>query len=180
MNDVPTKGTPPYLFIDVDGVLNSRASAVAHGGPGNPHNPTKLDTVAVSLLQRAVEELGMDVVVSSSWRGGGPAQFAAWMASYGWYNCPVVGETRPQNYDLSGQDYGSRDPRGRLIKDWLESFAPEALEEEDYLIIDDNRDAGEGHPDHCFSRTDFQEGFRYADYTRCVRQYKHRNVISRS
>lgn len=176
MNDVPTKGLPPYLFIDVDGVLNSRASASAHGGPGNPNNPTKLDVVAVSLLQRLVDETSLHLVVSSSWRGGGPAEFAGWMANYGWYNCPVVGETRRRNYDY---DRAVHRPRGALIEDWLKRHARSAYQEEDYIIIDDNKDAGEGHPDVCFVKTDHAEGFRWEDYRRCKRQICHRDFYEK-
>jgi hypothetical protein len=171
MNDVPTKGTPPYLFIDVDGVLNSRASCVAHGGPGHPHNPTKMDTVAVSLVQKLVDKLDMNVVVSSSWRGGGPARFAAWMVNYGWLDCPVVGETRQRTRTPSG--WGStEESRGDLIKEWLEKNAPKALKERRYVIVDDDKDAADGHPVECFRKTSFEEGFRYGDYRKCIKKIR--------
>lgn len=177
MNDVPTKSRPPYLFLDVDGVLNSAASSLVHGGPGNPNNPTRLDEIAVGLVAELTEKTEAHLVISSTWRGGGPAQFAAWMANYGWHNCPVIGETPPRtNHGWDGSSYR---PRGALIREWLQDHAPGPLKSEEYLILDDNGDAGETHPDYCFVETDSREGFRWSKYRESVRKLSHRDTYIR-
>lgn len=160
------------LFLDVDGVLNSRASCVAHGGPGNPANATRLDIVAVQLVAELVRECDFYVVVSSSWRGRGRSTFAAWMANYGWYDCPVVAEIKTRT------DYDR--PRGGLIKQWLENNDRPALESGEYIIVDDNEDAGATHSGLCFVQTSFEEGFRWADYKEAKRKTKCPDLYERA
>ncbi|MCO5338601.1 HAD domain-containing protein [Delftia tsuruhatensis] len=57
------------LFLDIDGVLNSTRTCVAHGG--FPHELTHteaFDWVAIKLLQRLCDSSGIQVVLSSAWR----------------------------------------------------------------------------------------------------------------
>lgn len=59
-----------YLFLDVDGVLNSTKSALALGGAAWPDNDNAslfLDQVAVGLIKR-IQRNGVQIVLSSSWR----------------------------------------------------------------------------------------------------------------
>lgn len=139
------------LFLDIDGVLQSRRSIVAYGRGANPHRPYPLDEVAVRLMQRTVEETGAYVVISSSWRGGGPAQAAAWFASYGWYDAPIIGETPPRtNY--------REQCRGDVIQEWLKG-----REVGCYVIVDD--DMLDGQPR---VHVDGEEGYRWEDHERAV------------
>lgn len=54
----------PVIFLDFDGVLNSRRSALALGG----YNSDQLDPVAVKLVAKLVYMTDASVVVSSTWR----------------------------------------------------------------------------------------------------------------
>jgi hypothetical protein len=85
------------------------------------------------------------------------------MALYGWYDCPVVGETR-QKHRQDMFDPDSLESRGDLIDVWLQENAPEARENGHYLIIDDEDWAGDGHPDDRLVLTTFQTGFRHEHF----------------
>lgn len=68
------------LFLDIDGVLNSRRSCAAFGG--YPHSFSKedmgrFDHVAINLVRRICEETGCSIVLSSSWRLSNTAHEAA-------------------------------------------------------------------------------------------------------
>jgi hypothetical protein len=59
------------LFLDIDGVLNSRRSVVAFNG--YPHSfegkdRERFDWVAVGLIRALCQETGTAIVLSSSWR----------------------------------------------------------------------------------------------------------------
>lgn len=139
------------LFLDVDGVLQSRRSIVAYGAGGNPLRPYPMDEVAVLLVRRTVEQTGAYLVLSSSWRGDGPACAAAWFALYGWYEAPIIGETprrrRPER-------------RGRCIQRWVDAHEPER-----YVIVDDSGDMLSHQP---FVHVDGREGYSYRDHRRAV------------
>lgn len=68
-----TQDTKPtkVLFLDIDGVLNSRRSVVACNG--YPHGFTKVDLekfdwIAVGLIRKLCEETDTSICLSSSWR----------------------------------------------------------------------------------------------------------------
>ncbi len=111
------------VFLDIDGVLNSRRTAIAFcgvswAGPGGIR--AKMDEVAVRLIGGIVRHAGAGVVLSSSWRNDenwetiGPA-----------LDMPIIDRTPT-----------STGPRGREIADWL----AEHPGVESYAIIDDDAD----------------------------------------
>lgn len=53
------------LFLDIDGVLNSKRSETVTGKEKTVNN---LDPVALSLVQKVVEETGAVVCLTSNWR----------------------------------------------------------------------------------------------------------------
>lgn len=56
------------LFLDFDGVLNSRAWFTAERRDGKDSNLGDIDPAAVARLQRIVDETGASIVISSTWR----------------------------------------------------------------------------------------------------------------
>ena len=129
------------LFLDIDGVLNSRRSCIAFGG--YPHEVTghprqMFDEVAVALIRGIVKQAGAKVVLSSSWRivddhghiGQG-------------LDMPIIDATPV----LAGK-------RGEEIAAWLAAH-PEV---ETYAIVDDDSDMLDGQLPH-FIHTNHSDGF---------------------
>lgn len=129
------------LFLDIDGVLNSRRSwigykrsyADAENGPG-------WDPVAVGLLQRLVTDCDLFIVISSAWRIGLPnlrvsfiEQWQEWFAVYGWENAPVIDRT-----EISKED------RWEQIRRYVIIHEPS-----DYVILDDYDVTN--HSDHMYT-----------------------------
>jgi hypothetical protein len=115
----PTK----VLFLDIDGVLNSRRTVVAfkgypHGFDG--YDRDRFDWVAVALISRLCEETGASIVLSSSWRIIHSVQECA-----NGLDLPIFDRTP----SLDGI-------RGMEINAWLAEH-PEVT---DYAIVDDNSD----------------------------------------
>lgn len=114
-----------YLFLDIDGVLNSLRSVHALGKYPHSHEPSQLpyfDKIALGLIQRLCEECEVSIVLSSSWRKG--------------VDHIAVGKTlelpiRHATPELDGC-------RGDEIAHWLaEFFDPTA---DRYAIVDDDSD----------------------------------------
>ena len=116
-----------FIFLDIDGVLNSYRSAVAFDGYGSTRRPYKLDEVAVRLVKKAVEDTGSYLVISSTWRSTGTQAIASILSLYGWHFAPVVGRT----------GYGHKSRTGRIMK-WMDENAPKAKREGRFLAIDDS------------------------------------------
>lgn len=116
---IPTK----VLFLDIDGVLNSRRSVVAF--KGFPHSfdgddRDRFDWTAVALIRRLCEDVGASIVLSSSWRILHPVDECA-----NGLDLPIFDRTP----SLSGC-------RGMEINAWLAEH-PEVTT---YAIVDDNSD----------------------------------------
>ena len=62
------KGINKYLFLDVDGVLNSVSWYREEWNKNHVYPQGDFDPKCVELVNRIVEETGCKVVVSSSWR----------------------------------------------------------------------------------------------------------------
>lgn len=57
------------LYLDIDGVINSRRTAEAFEGyPWNAKSLENFDKVAIALIQRLCEITDCKIVLSSSWR----------------------------------------------------------------------------------------------------------------
>lgn len=141
------------LFLDMDGVLQSRRSIVAYRRGANPLRPYPLDEVAVKLMQRTIEETGAYVVISSHWRGFGTARAAAWFANYGWYDAPILDETPTRT------DYREA-CRGDVIQQWVDEHEPSR-----YVIVDDSSDMLPHQP---LVHVDGEEGYQWKDHERAV------------
>lgn len=129
------------LFLDVDGILNSRAFLIAQAGERKILNITDfdprshLDPVRIARLNEIVRRAGCEVVVSSSWR-------------HPYDKATLLGYLRERGYGGDILDYTPSLPgheRHVEIKRWLarRHVAPSA-----FVVLDDDRDAGVGLENH--------------------------------
>lgn len=139
----PTK----VLFLDIDGVLNSRRTVIACNG--FPHcfdeaNKKKFDWIAVGMIRELCEKEGASIVLSSSWRHG---RNAVHECANG-LDLPIFDRTP----DLPGV-------RGEEIQDWLNRH-PEVTH---WAIVDDNSDMLGSQLEH-FVQTSEEEGLLFSDF----------------
>lgn len=116
-----------YIFLDIDGVLNSHRTCHAFKGyPAtlNPYCLAKFDHAAIGLIRRVCKETGAKVVISSTWR-----KFYSFEEIGEKLQLPTVGQTP----DLCK----ANSLRGDEIKAWLND---NTKEEYKYAIIDDDSD----------------------------------------
>lgn len=133
------------VFLDIDGVLNSFRTAVAHGG--YPHGLTKealakFDQTALALIRGICAVAGARIVLSSSWRILHRFQDVAEALVL-----PIVDRTPA----LAG-------PRGKEIAQWL-SEHPDV---ETYAIVDDDSDMLPEQQAN-FVHTNGEDGFVWKD-----------------
>lgn len=157
------RGEMKVIFLDVDGVLNSRAWAMLHGYGHLPMHgvmPTKedvkLDPSCVARLHWVVKEASQSdqvcIVVSSSWRYGATIeQFQKMFELYGWPGAPVIDMTPISGAGLSG--------RGVEVERWLDENAQRAGVVK-YVCIDDDADFL---PNQHLVRTNPEVGFTMGD-----------------
>ena len=133
------------VFLDIDGVLNSTRTCVAHGGYPFDFAETDMaqfDRTAIALVRGVIKAAGAQVVLSSAWRITHPFADVAKAL-----DMPIIDRTP----SLCGC-------RGDEIKWWLGQH-PEV---ECYAIIDDSGDMlAEQTP--FFVQTDMHEGFLWRD-----------------
>ncbi len=136
---------PPVLFMDIDGVLNSRRTAVAFGSyPHRLDQLGKFDPVAIGLVRRLCDD-GVVIVLSSAWRTMYPHVEVGTALGL-----PIIDKT-PM---LCGS-------RGAEIADWLTRH-PEVTT---WAIVDDNGDMlAEQMPR--FVQTSEDNGIVWRDYAR--------------
>lgn len=133
------------LFLDVDGVLNSKDwftrrgdRQPEHGDPGSFGYlaARQLDPVAVRLMNDVVERTGCTVVLSSSWRINGLERSKEVLRLAG--ATFELFDATPDCAQLGpGSLYVARE-RGGEINEWLEGH-PEVTR---FAIVDDSDDMG--------------------------------------
>jgi len=138
------------LFLDIDGVLNSRRSSLHLQTARDTFLTLKstnpfddMDPVAINMIRYLCERTGAQIVLSSAWREN-------------WKK-----EDLSKRLGLDLFDYTDTKPgtRGEQIQRWLNSH-PEVTE---YAIVDDNSGMLLSQVDH-FVQTDFDEGLTFANY----------------
>ncbi len=148
-----------YLFLDIDGVLNSERSVAAHGRlthvgrvkqdmvMGVTPKPM-WDSLAVGLLRAAQEVIGFKIVISSTWRMRLSLQdFHTIFDLYGWDTRDIiVGKTGEESVQ-----------RGQQIKTWLNTHGKYPFH---YCIIDDDSDMLDCQQPF-FVKTNFKNGLSY-------------------
>lgn len=137
---------PRILFLDLDGVLNSRRTCMAFGDFPHGLDPlavAKFDPVGLALVRHFCRATGARVVLSSSWRILHP-----WREVGEALQLPIIDAT-PR---LAG-------PRGQEIAAWLAAH-PEV---EQWAILDDD---GDMLPEQLprFVHTRHDEGLVWADF----------------
>lgn len=138
------------IFLDIDGVLNSRRSCCAFGNFPHGYTPeqlAKFDWVAVGLVRKACAQSGAQIVLSSAWR-----KIYDWQEGAKALTLPIIDKTP----SMTGI-------RGLEINAWLAAH-PEVT---GYAIIDDNSDML---PEQManFVHTDERDGFLLKDYERLL------------
>lgn len=134
------------LFLDIDGVLNSHRTAIAHGGfphGFSPEQMQKFDHAAIGLIRKVCEETGAVIVLSSSWR----ILHAVDECATG-LDLPIIDRTP----SLTGN-------RGQEIAAWLAEHSSVII----YAIVDDDSDMLESQRTQ-FVQTSHEEGLSWQDY----------------
>lgn len=122
------------VFLDIDGVLNSRRTALAFKGYPHKFEPglPGFDPVAVGLVRKLVEHTQAQVVLSSSWR----FDEREWVKAGPMLGLPIIDRTPVGlHWHPDYQDH-QQILRGHEIKHWL-SEKPEVSH---YVILDDDQD----------------------------------------
>lgn len=153
--------TNNWLFLDIDGVLNSERTVHAHqrlihAGRvkqdillGKGFNPL-WDPIAIGMLKMSQEPINFKIVISSTWRILFSLEdFHTVFAFYGWNTRGiVVGKT--------DQEPASR---GIQIQRWLQS---NANPQDKYCIMDDDNDMLATQQPN-FVNVSYEEGLTYND-----------------
>lgn len=151
-----------YLFLDIDGVLNSERTVFAykklvHCGHikhqlllGQPTN-SFFDPIAVLLLKTAQEQIGFKIVISSTWRHSlNVADFVEMFREYGWDTTDIIIGKTPIDGPI----------RGSEIKQWLDVHAKWPYK---YCIVDDTPDMLD-EQFAFFVQTKFTDGLSFEDF----------------
>ena len=122
-----------YIFLDIDGVLNterSYRSFVTAGQPWRDDCGPFFDQESVNNLRHIIETTGADVVITSTWKLKGlDAMHRLWtLRDMPGILLDVTPETTSNDYYCS---------RGMEILKWLAQNAPEDSDGYRYVIIDD-------------------------------------------
>lgn len=125
------------LFLDIDGVCNSRRFAEAGNSLWNNTDP-----VASALVKRIIAETGCKVVLSSTWRMYPESRQAVRDQVCDYIDCTI---------DLQRGAKRNVVDRGHEVKEWLDRH-PEVTQ---YAILDDDSDFL---PDQWLFKTTFLEG----------------------
>lgn len=151
-----------YLFLDIDGVLNSERTVAAYGKlthagrvkadlvRGSTPEPM-FDSISVMMLAAAQRDLGFKIVISSTWRKMLNLQdFFTVFDLYGW-------DTRDIIIGKTGDEPGKR---GMQIRDWMSNHAKLPYL---YCIIDDDSDMLE-YQLPFFVKTSFKSGISFDNF----------------
>lgn len=134
------------IFLDIDGVLNSVKTSVAHGGyPTALEHSEAFDWVAIKLLQRLCDSSGAQIVLSSAWRL--------------WFDFADVGKAF--GLPIIDGTPSFRGSRGHEINYWLQGH-PEV---QCYAILDDDPDMLPAQQAH-FVQTSGFDGMTWGCYVR--------------
>lgn len=147
------------LFLDVDGVINSRRTAYAYGR--YPHEPIDeaFDYVALRLIRKLCTVGDIKIILSSSWRVDGNIGLMAQS-----WDLPIIGKT-----PIMGR-------RSDEVASWL--CGADAASVTHYAIIDDDDDGLREKFPLAFVQTDREDGFLLSHYRQLgdILQVSRRNL----
>lgn len=131
------------IFLDINGVLTSRASAMlqAMSGEGRRLKPSPLHTGIVNEIARKMNAV---VVITSTWRRTMPYKELLHALDAGGLDVKMVGGVTPY---LPGKE------RDEEIQDWLDSARQADHEYDGMVIIDDDSDMAHLHDYHLKTET---------------------------
>lgn len=135
--------TKPWIFLDVDGVLNHRDAFIAQVAAGRPSTHA-IAAECLDVFKAFQSATGGDVVLSSTWRMWEPNKDVLRGHGLTW-----VGQT---------PYLGSR-PRRDEIRAWLAEHDPRR--ERPVIVIDDGKDADLQRPWAHFVHTDMNHGLTH-------------------
>jgi hypothetical protein len=136
------------LFLDIDGVLNSRRSCVATGNfPIDLSSKSILhfDWIAINLIKKICKDTKAKIVLSSTWRNICPKE-----DFIRFFRLPII--------DITPRYLSSI--RGEEISMWLRENNHKV---EKYVIIDDSSDILKSQ-EPFFVKVNEEEGFSYKNY----------------
>ena len=141
------------IFLDIDGVLNSRAFMTRMHKAGKKFTLfDDLDFDAVKVLNDVVKKTGAKVVLSSTWRRHHSITWMRSILARHGFEGPLIDFT-PTEVDLPTPLPPFEYPqRGHEIQDWLTRH-PEVTH---FVIIDDDSDMA--HLKHKLVQTSFDDG----------------------
>jgi hypothetical protein len=124
-----------YIFLDIDGVLNterSYKSFVYAGQPWRDENGPFFDQESVGNLRHIIDATQADVVITSTWKHKGlDAMHRLWTLR------EMPGILLGVTPESSSNDFYCS--RGMEILKWLSQNAPDDPNEYRYVIIDDSQ-----------------------------------------
>lgn len=158
-----------YLFLDIDGVLNSSRTVHAYNKivhsnlvkyriDSNEPLASMFDPIAVGLLKAAQEKLNFKIVISSTWKLHlSIDEFNLIFADYGWDTKDII----------IGKTDSEPGIRGKQIKRWLDNHAKYPHQ---YCIIDDSADMLVAQED-CFVKTDLNDGLNWEAFLKIFKVF---------
>jgi HAD domain in Swiss Army Knife RNA repair proteins len=152
------------VFLDFDGVLNSRAFFRANKGKGATNELAEagaIDPKAVARLNRIIADTGAQVVVSSSWRIGRTRFQLSEILRVRGFDGFVLGMT-PDLTTVSDEGVCLAKERGDEIRAWLDDHWPDAA----FVVLDDNADMTAVR--NRFVQTSFDTGLTDEHVDRCI------------
>lgn len=152
-----------YIFLDIDGVLNSVDSAIAFFSLDKNvyHQDERLDPVSIGLLRHLCDITDAKIVISSSWKIGRTVQdFLDIFKGYGWDDFPCIGITPYYTGNCTNR-------RGHEIQQWLDENPVDS-----YVIFDDDSDMLESQQSN-FIHISNINGFRSQHYVKALRHFGH-------
>ena len=142
---------PCYIFLDIDGVLNShdwwkRRDEAGNRGPDELMGIYELDPVACRLLQRICDDTGAALVICSTWRKYHTIPVIQDLFRQRGLTAEIVGRTPDLQHheskfpDMPWSEFG----RGLECQWWLQHYlGNEATCSARFVCVDDDSDYGD-------------------------------------
>ena len=122
-----------YLFLDMDGVVNSVEYSIGSGPFKDGMRHDESDPVKLGLIRFICKQTDAKIVISSTWRQGRSVDwFLGYLEQAGWAMAPVVGLTPTTPKPAGGVG------RGDQVIEWFDDHPSENNRR--HVILDDDSD----------------------------------------
>lgn len=130
--------TKKIIFLDIDGVMNSKESMEENGGPDSEFQDMPGKT-HIAALNKIIKATGAEIVISSCWRYHSDYVMFGWFFHALGIKGNVIGTTpklKPEDFEMTCI------PRGLEIKTWMEAFLKSHVSYNNikFIILDDDSD----------------------------------------